>query len=191
VFWFGGAGFLRCVAVTVLAAPFVLPLWLAPAAYPIVPGEGYRYVGEAAHRLLPVETTQRHVKAEGRPDVLVGNLWVRFLDGGLTLSPEAADILVLAPGRSAEILLGSPAPIEGVRIESLDDPATALRASGPGTTEPAAPSSPITLRFDRATARHPMWWTDDDFWLYHVTIESEVVAAGPVPLRLTATVASP
>jgi hypothetical protein len=36
-----------------------------------------------------------------------------------------------------------------------------------------------------------MWWTDDDFWLYHVTIESPATTVEPVPLRLTATVASP
>jgi hypothetical protein len=166
-------------------------LWLAPAEYPIVPGEGYRYVGETARLLLPVETTQRHVKAEGRPDVLVGNLWVRFLDGGLTVSPDAPDVLVLASGRTAEILIGGPAPIAAVAIEALDDPATPLLATGPGTTEPANASSTLMLRFERATARHPMWWTDEDFWLYHVTVESSVRAAEPVPLRLTATVASP
>ncbi len=144
LFWFAGAGLWRCLATTVVAAPFVLPLWLAPAAYPIVPGEGYRYVSEAARRLLPVETTQRHVKAEGRPDVLVGELWVRFLDGGLTVPPgAAADTLVLAPNRAAEILVGRGSPVAGVVIEALDDPPTPLRATGPGTTEPssASPSS--------------------------------------------------
>jgi hypothetical protein len=191
LFWFGGAGFLRCLATTVLAAPFVLPLWLAPAQYPIVAGEGYRYVGEAARRLLPVETTQRHVKAEGRPDVQLGGLWVRFLDGGLTVSPDAADRLLLVPGRTAEITIGSPAAIAGVAIEALDDPATPLLATGPGTTEPPTASSALVLRFERATARHPMWWTDDDFWLYHVTIESPGPATARVPVRLTATVASP
>jgi hypothetical protein len=191
LFWFGGAGLARSIATTLVAAPFVLPLWLAPAGYPIVPGEGYRYVGKAARLLLPVETTQRHVKAEGRPDVLVGRLWVRFLDGGLTVAPDATDILVLAPGRRAEILIGGAAPIAGVKIEALDDPATPLRASGPGTTAPSSASPTTTLRFERATARHPMWWTDDEFWLYHVTIESSAATGAPVPLRLTATVDSP
>ncbi|HEX2465116.1 MAG TPA: hypothetical protein VHR17_10875, partial [Thermoanaerobaculia bacterium] len=185
LFWFGGAGLVRCLATTVVAAPFVLPLWLAPAAYPIVPGEGYRYVSEAALRLLPVETTQRHVKAEGRPDVLIGDLWVRFLDGGLTVEPgAAADTLVLAPDRAAEILVGRASPLTGVVIEALDDPPTPLRATGPGTTEPSAASPKLILRFERATARHPMWWTDDDFWLYRIEIEATAAPGGSVPLRL-------
>ena len=186
LFWFAGAGLGRCLATTLAAAPFVLPLWLAPAAYPIVPGEGYRYVSAAARRLLPVETTQRHVKAEGRPDVLVGDdLWVRFLDGGLTVAPDAPPgTLLLAADRSAEILVGRSSPLAGLVIEALDDPPSPLRAAGPGTTEPGTASPELTIRFVRATARHPMWWTDDDFWLYRVEIEPAPHAAKAIPLRL-------
>jgi hypothetical protein len=192
LFWFADVGLLRSIATTLVAAPFVLPLWLSPAAYPITPGEGYRFVSAAARRLLPVETTQRHVKTPGRPDVLLGELWVRFLDGGLTVpaSPASPDTLLLGRGRRAEILVGNALPLAGVEIEALDG-TTLLRAVGPGTVEPSAPGPRITVRFERETARHPMWWTDEPFHLYRVTLEAAAPAgSAAIPVRLAAAASS-
>ncbi|HVR28380.1 MAG TPA: hypothetical protein VMS86_02505, partial [Thermoanaerobaculia bacterium] len=131
MFWFTGAGPLRCAVTLLAAAPFLWPLWSAPAAYPLVPGEGYRYVGPAAH-LLPVESTQRHVKAPGRADVVHGTLWVRFLDGGLEPVDDEATLLALGPGRAAEIFVGSGSPLESVTVEVFGAAPGELRVSGPG-----------------------------------------------------------
>jgi hypothetical protein len=189
LFWFGGAGVARCLATTILAAPFLVSLWLAPAAYPMVAGEGYRYVSPVARRLLPVETTQRHIKAPGRADVVHGELWVRFLDGGTTPSASSTDALEVHPGRATEILVGRATPLDALSIELLDgDAAVTLRASGPGTALPAARQGATVMRLDHATAHHPMWWTADPFWIYRI----ELAASAPpgtteVEVRLRAT----
>jgi hypothetical protein len=186
MFWFGATGLRRCVVTAVLAAPFLWPLWSAPAAYPMVPGEGYRYVGAAAH-LLPVETTQRHVKAPGRPDLVHQSLWIRFLDGGLVAADQDTR-LELAAGRAAEILVGSPAPLETLVVEEIGSSSGELSVDGPGDVDRAGGSSArARLALEHATARHPMWWTDDPFWLYRIRLESSAPpSSGTVALRLRA-----
>jgi hypothetical protein len=188
LFWFGGAGLARCLATALVAAPFLVSLWLAPAAYPMVPAEGYRYVSPAARRLLPIETTQRHVKAPGRADVVHGDLWVRFLDGGTEPSPSGAEALVVHPGRTTEILVGRAAPLDALSIEVLDGAPVTLRVAGPGIAVPAAQPGVTALRIERPTARHPMWWTDDRFWLYRIELAVEAppeVTTVSVRLRST------
>jgi hypothetical protein len=203
--WFAAAGPARCAATLLVAAPFLWPLWTAPAAYPMVPGEGYRYVSAAARRLLPVETTQRHVKAPGRPDVVHGDLWVRFLDGGTRPADADATRLSLEAGRESEILVGRGAPLGELTVEALGSTPVALDIEGPGTVESsstprqgrspgrgAAPAKSLpTLRrlaLERPTARHPMWWTDDPFWLYRIELSTGGEPASErVELRLEAT----
>jgi hypothetical protein len=181
-------------------------LWDAPAAYPIARGDGYRYVAPAARRLLPVETTQRHVKAPGRADVVHGQLWVRFLDGRMVPVGDGAERLSLRVGRPAEILVGRASRIETLTIEVLGDAAVALRVEGGGAqasteTTPgeasasarvgAAPGS-LSLALERATARHPMWWTDEPFWLYHLVLEADAAPGHTeVELRLSAAAPAP
>jgi hypothetical protein len=172
LFWFGGGGVARSLVTTILAAPFLASLWLAPAAYPMIPGEGYRYVAPAAQHFLPVETTQRHVKAPGRSDVVHGDLWVRFLDGGLEPAPSGADRLTLHAGRSAEILIGRASPLDALTIEVLEGAPVSLRVSGAGLAESATRPELRVVRVARATARHPMWWTEDPFWIYRLELEA-------------------
>ena len=65
------------------------------------------------------------------------------------------------------------------------DGTTLLTAEGPGTVEPSAPSPRVVLRFERPTARHPMWWTDEPFHLYRVTLEAAGPAGAPaIPIRV-------
>src|SRR5215213_6274705 len=143
-----------------LAAPFLLPLWSAPRAFPIDPAGGYRYVSDFARRWLPYETTQSHLKPAGREDLVHNNLWVKLLAN--TLRPEEDGArLVLAAGREGQILLGSPTPLEGVKVE----------ATGP--LEANGTAVPGTVRFSRPRAVHRMWWTDGAPWyLYQIRLES-------------------
>ena len=199
LFWFSGAGVVRCALTVLLAAPFLSSLWAAPAAYPLVAGEGYRYVSTTAHGLLPVETTQRHVKAPGRADVVHGTLWVRFLDGGLAPEDATAVRLLLRRGRRAEILVGSPTALASVTAEAVDGDTVAVLLDGPWRTTPLGPPERGTIALDRASARHPMWWTDDPFWIYRVELEAlarpevdgEAKRSGPIALRLLAAAAAP
>lgn len=147
------------VLAAVLAAPFLLPLWSAPRAFPIDPAGGYRYVPDFARRWLPYETTQSHLKPAGREDLVHNNLWVKLLTN--TLRPEEDGArLVLAAGRPGQILLGSPTPLSGVQVEAT----APLEVNGTAV--------PGTVRFARPRAVHRMWWTEGAPWyLYQIRLE--------------------
>lgn len=163
-------GTLAAVAVTLLAAPFLLPLWSAPRAFPLNSKEGYRYVSAAAVRWLPYETTLSHLKPSGHEDFLHHGLWVKLLTP--SLSPDAKGVRIgLAPGQPGELLVGSEQPLAGLRIrlpprgpDSLEvtgaEPVEAVRREDGGTT----------LRFrPRLRAHHRMWWLKD-LYLYEIGI---------------------
>jgi hypothetical protein len=163
-------GALAAAAVTVLAAPFLLPLWSAPRAFPLNSEEGYRYVSAAAVRWLPFETTLSHLKPSGHEDFLHHGLWVKLLTP--SLSPDANGARIgLAPGEPGELLVGSERPLDGLRIRlpprgpdvlevSGVEPVQAIRREDGGTT----------LRFrPRLRAHHRMWWMKD-LYLYEIGI---------------------
>ena len=141
-------GALAAVLVTLLAAPFLLPLWSAPRIFPLASEGGYRYVSDAARRWLPFETTLSHLKPSGREDFVHNLLWIRLLSP--SLSPDG-DNLRLAPGEPGDLLIGSPQPLAGIRLRKPD-----------GTT--------LQLR-PKVRARHRMWWTDD-YYLYELKLEA-------------------
>jgi hypothetical protein len=185
LFWFAGAGAARSVLSTLAAAPFLAALWAAPAAYPVTP-DGPRYVAAAARRFLPIETTQRHVKAPGRADVVHGDLWVRFLDASVRPSAAGPDRLALQAGHPAEILVGRGAPLRALSIEAVAGAPVSLRVAGPGGVVRLQPPLDARLELDRPTARHRMWWSEAPFWLYRIELEAEAAAATTVELRLRA-----
>ena len=141
-------GALAAVLVTLLAAPFLLPLWSAPRIFPLASEGGYRYVSDAARRWLPFETTLSHLKPSGREDFVHNLLWIRLLSP--SLSPDG-DRLRLAPGKPGDLLIGSPQPLAGIQLRKPD-----------GTTVRLLPE---------VRARHRMWWTDD-YYLYELKLES-------------------
>src|SRR5262249_44780715 len=141
--WFMIARPLRGVAVTVaaaLAAPFLWPLWLHPAAFPIGDDGRYRHVSPLARRLLPYQTTPRHVPG-GQASTACG-LWgkLRRRDvwlpgagggGGTGGSARAAGqqgFRMMGSGE-ADLLGGSPAPLRFLAVE-LDRRAPARLADG-------------------------------------------------------------
>lgn len=147
--------------VTALATPFLLPLWTTPRAFPIDPAGGYRYVSDFARRWLPYETTQSHLKPSGREDLVHNNLWVKLLTNTLRAEEDGAR-LVLAAGRPGQFLLGSPTPLEGVRVEAT------------GSLEANGTAVPGTVRFSQPRAVHRMWWTEGAPWyLYQIRLESK------------------
>ncbi|MEA2562557.1 MAG: hypothetical protein QOH06_4061 [Acidobacteriota bacterium] len=141
-------GALAALLVTLLAAPFLLPLWSAPRTFPLASEGGYRYVSDAARRWLPFETTLSHLKPSGREDFVHNLLWIRLLSP--SLSPDE-DRLRLAPGEPGDLLIGSPQPLAGIELRKPD-----------GTTVRLQPE---------VRARHRMWWTDD-YYLYELKLES-------------------
>jgi hypothetical protein len=156
--------------VTALAAPFLLPLWSAPRAFPLNSEEGYRYVSAAAIRWLPFETTLSHLKPSGHEDFLHHGLWVKLLTPSLRPDADGARI-ALAPGRRGELLVGSERPLDGLRIRLPPRGPDALEVSG---AEPVQAirreDGGTTLRFrPRLRAHHRMWWMKD-FYLYEIGI---------------------
>ncbi|HWN41187.1 MAG TPA: hypothetical protein VNW71_03140 [Thermoanaerobaculia bacterium] len=141
-------GALAAVLVTLLAAPFLLPLWSAPRIFPLASEGGYRYVSDAARRWLPFETTLSHLKPSGREDFVHNLLWIRLLSP--SLSPDG-ERLRLASNEPGDLLIGSPQPLAGIQLRKPD-----------GTTVRLQPA---------VRARHRMWWTDD-YYLYELKLES-------------------
>lgn len=141
-------GALAAVLVTLLAVPFLLPLWSAPRTFPLASEGGYRYVSDAARRWLPFETTLSHLKPSGREDFVHNLLWIRLLSPSVSLD---GDRLRLASGERGDLLIGSPQPLAGIQLRKPD-----------GTTARLQP---------RVRARHRMWWTDD-YYLYELKLES-------------------
>lgn len=189
-FWFLAARPLRplpatawAVAVTLCAAPFLLPLWTHPRAFLLAPGGGYSYVSATANRLLPYETTLSHLKPGGQEDVLHQGLWLKPLDPALRVQPGD---LRLAPGATGELLLGSPRPLAGLHLELAPTAGADLAVAGAEVAgRRPRPDGGLTLdlRFDGTRARHRMWWTDDDVHLYQLRLTAPP-QAGDLTFRL-------
>ena len=138
-----------------LAAPFLWPLWTHPRAYFLDQEGGYRYVSDFARRVLPYETTQSHLKPSGREDFVHGALWVKPLTTNVRPEGDGAQLIRMTGEGRAQILLGSPAPIGGVRLD--------LGGKG-GTVR--------VFHFPRPRAVHRMWWTRDPVYLYQLELDA-------------------
>jgi hypothetical protein len=135
------------VVVAALAAPFLWPLWTHPRAFLLAPEGGYTYVSNTARRWLPYETTQSHLKPSGREDFVHNGLWIKLLTP--RLAPDGTRIAFTSEG-DAQLLVGSPHPIAGLKLQRG------------GAVEALQP---------RLRASHPMWWTDEPYYLYQLRLE--------------------
>lgn len=182
------------LAAALAAAPFLLPLWTAPRAHPRTAEGAWRYVSPAARRLLPYETTLDHLKPAGRDDFAVEGLWVKPLTPGAG-GPDARGRLVVEPAPdggppAAELLLGSPHALAALVVEPAPG-APPLSFGGAELLERPAGGGRSYRLAPRRVARHPMWWTADDYHLYRLRIESGGPApAGALRLRLKPEVAA-
>ena len=100
---------LGALAAAALAAPFLLPLWRAPAAHPVDDDGRPGYVSAVAARLLPFETTQDIPV----PRAVHGPLTVSFLAGD---AGPAGDRLRLRGRRPVELLLAGPEPLDRIVV---------------------------------------------------------------------------
>jgi hypothetical protein len=161
------------LAAAIGAAPFLWPLWTAPRGYPLTAEGGYRHVSAAARRLLPYETTQSHLKPSGGEDFVHAGLWIKPL-GTETRAVGAGQEIACCdrPGAllGGELLLGSPRPLAGLRLTTAaGGPLAVARAGGIDGVVAPRPGV-LELRLGRPYARHPMWWTDDDVYLYRLVL---------------------
>lgn len=187
-FWFLPTRPLRAWWIAVaagVAALFLFPLWLRPAAFPLWDGESLRYVSPVARAVLPYETTQSHLKPSGQEDVRHNGLWIKFLDRGVG-AVRGGEVLGLRDGGGA-ILVGSPEPLSVLELELRDPGDAELRVAGGEAS--GLPSSGHWRRYsialDGPRARHPMWWTWEPVYLYRLKL-TLAGASGSVTMRLQA-----
>ena len=174
------------VLVAALAAPFLLPLWSAPRAFPIGDDGRYRYVSAAARHLLPYETTQSHLP--GGRDMATNGVWVKVLDG--PVEPAGASGLGLTGPGPATLLVGSPRPLGGLRLGFGPAGPSQLELAGAtlaGTLLSGGSGVTFLLAFDEPRAVHPMWWSEEPWYLYQVELtpagEGGAAAAGPFTIE--------
>lgn len=172
------------LVVTLVAAPFLWPLWVAPRAFPIAPDGTYRWVAPMATKLLPYETTQSHLKPAGVEDVVHNNLWVKFLDRGVL---PAGDVLTCAPRRWGSVLLGSPQPVGVLRVSATTTAGLTLEVRGATQLDQRRTATSLELDVaPKLRAHHRMWWGPEPVYLYELDLRCTTTGDVPVELRLEA-----
>jgi len=160
------------VLATLLAAPFLLPLWRHPTAYLLAPEGGYSYVSSFAQRILPYETTLSHLKPSGREDFVHNAMWIRLLTPSLHPEKDGAAIALDESG-SGQLLIGSPTPLKGIELDLLPPVPRHLEVYGAESVarvpQPGGGAGRL-LHFIRPRAVHRMWWTDDPYYLYQLRL---------------------
>jgi hypothetical protein len=188
-FWFLAArpvrvvsGLLAAALVTAGAAPFLLPLWSHPTAFPIGDDGRYAYVSPFAQKWLPYETTQSHIP--GGQDVGMNGIWLKLLNHNVYRTNETS--LRLVGDKQGEILLGSPQPLDRVFCEFGPEAPVKL-AAGTLDLRPALLQPNGSITFDvplgEPRAVHPMWWTKDDYYLYELRLR--LPGMPPIPVSLS------
>ncbi len=176
--WFLAARPLRArvaVAVAVLAAPFLWPLWSSPSLFPVGDDGHFTFVSKTAEALLPFETSLSHIP--GGQDVATQGLWLRFVNRS---AGRDGGTFWLRAGEEGELLVGSPAPLDRLRIDFRPVHPASLVVAGGGrlVSGSGSPDGEFVVEFARPSASHPMWWTSDNYYLYRLRLE---VPAGTAP----------
>lgn len=177
--------------VAIVAAPFLGPVWTAPRAYPLDSDGLFRYVSPIARAVLPYETTQSHMKPTGpRVNVRHQGLWLKSLTPALWMEGGGA-FMVYDPGRGdAELLVGDTEPLGALHLELAPrqgGPAPALHIEGGrvvGESDLGGGRKRLWIELDPPRARHPMWWTRENFTLYLLRLRADA-DAGPVEITLS------
>jgi len=177
---------LRHIIITVLvAAPFVWPIWRDPRGYPLRSNRTYAFVSNTAFRFLPYETTQSHLKPAGRSDVEHNGMWIKFLTPSLRPNREGTALL-LDRGTCGELLVGSSKPLRAIDLQLLgeqDETIEVLDGASVALDESTSEGRHLRLDLGKPKARHPMWWTWNDVYIY----ELKLLSAGQVDKRLVFT----
>ncbi len=178
----GGATAALAAGAAALAAPFLLPLWRHPTAFPIGPDGRYRHVSDFAVKNFPYETTQSHIP--GGQDSSHDGIWVKLLNDNMGRIGEAESLLGAATG---EVLVGSPSPLKGLLV--VCDPRAPTRLeSGGQTVRPSLlrPNGTVVFAIDlgKPKAVHPMWWTRERWYLYQVDLRLPGAPKTDIGVRL-------
>jgi hypothetical protein len=185
--WFMAARPARAVwavAVALLAAPFLAPLWAHPTAYPLGENGEYRHVSSIAQRWLPYETTQS--SAPGQQLSPGSGLWVKLLGHNVWPS-ERGGLLRIAGASPGELLVASPQPLDSLHLEFDERASTRLVIDGkelrPLLLKPDG-SVLFEVPLGKARAVHPMEWGPYDYHLYDLDFHLSGAPAVPIGFRV-------
>ncbi|MEE2775270.1 MAG: hypothetical protein VYE73_00660 [Acidobacteriota bacterium] len=169
------------IASILASTAFLFPLWRDPRAFPVTVGESYRYVSPVAARLLPIETTQRHLGPPQVGDVYHAGLWMRPLSGALRASGEGQRLLFANGSLDVDVLVGYRGALDGILLSIVSGEVGDVGSESVEIEPEGAKSWRIELGDE--LARHPMWWTADDVWLYRLRFRL-AGDSGPVALTM-------
>ena len=196
--WFVAARPVRpawALVAALAAAPFLYPSWLAPrtVARPAALRAG-AFISPVAERLLPGESTQRDVP--GAREVQHGVLWIRA-SGPAVAVPERGERLIVDTARRADLLVGSPVPLSGLRLAFGAGAPTRIDLTGATLTQTTlTPAGGVVITVDPGAPdrTHPLWWTRGDVFLYRLAFsfptgsDTGSGGAGAVPAQVPLTI---
>ena len=149
-----------------LSAPFLAGLWTDPGAYPVNPGEGYRYPTALAKTFLPYEVNQRPMPGGPLLDHL--GVRVRLMDRGM--GEEFMDMLSFAEDRPAKLWIASSEPLNFIQLAMDDQAPSEIQVGGAELEEKMLLSDGgIAFRLKpELFRRHNMWWSPNTQWIYRL-----------------------
>jgi len=176
-------GMIMTLIPALLAAPFLLPLWRAPGQEPADAAGVARYVSPLAMRLLPLETSQRWQARS--PFLEHRGLWVRPLSRGLWVE-EGKDRLMVDGAAQAELLAASRRELATLRLAfGAEAPSQIEIEEGILGDRLLSPGGGIDFRVTvEPVAHHPLWWTPEPMWMYHLSFRLPGAGTTPLALRL-------
>ncbi len=174
------------LAATVLAAPFLWPLWSEPGGFLRRSDGSYRYVSRVAEALLPFESSQSHLQPSHGPDMSFEGLWIRFANAA-PRARRGGDTIHLRPQENGDFLLGLGTDRRKIDLRFVGKVPERLevrgaRLAGGGSSGPARRRTRLVL--DPPRSFHPMWWRDRPLYLYLLRLRFEGAAAESFTFRL-------
>ncbi|HKV09150.1 MAG TPA: hypothetical protein VJ725_13490 [Thermoanaerobaculia bacterium] len=165
--------------VAALAAPFLLPLWTHPTAYPVEQGE-LRHVSDLARRILPYETSQSALPG---PQVSVGGgLWAKLLTSNVWPAERGRGLRVAGEG-PASLLVVSPQPLDALLLDMDRRAPTKIVVNGE-ELRPALLKADggvvFVVPLPAARAVHPIAWSPYDHHFYALDLRLPGAPAAPI-----------
>ncbi len=171
------------VATLLLAAPGMLPTWLAPSVEPVTEQGVYRHASSRWHRYLPVETTQQALP----PGEVMGNrFWIRSLSREARVSGSR---WLLEGGGWAVLHLATPTELAAIHLQFGPQAEADLEVQGADLGDMVLlPDGGVGFRLDhpRRKALHPMWFSPEKHFNYVVGFRMPMEEPRAQTLTLTA-----
>jgi hypothetical protein len=178
--WFLPARPLRsgwALATALLAAPFLVPLWLGPVrAAP---------VSDRIETWLPYEATQRELPGAW---ISQGDLRIKPTSRSLWKAARGSDLRI-AGGETGDLLVASLHPLEGLVLDFDRSAPARLEANGEDLRPTLLrPDGSVSFQVPLGSPRvHPMWWTGGSYHLYSLRFRLPDAPARPIGFRVRPT----